>query len=68
MAINYVILFKGVLGRTDYRALYRQEYTEHDSDEGHIVKVHGAPGAPAMITADMVDSFYKYQTGAKAFF
>ena len=21
--VNYVILFKGVLGRTDYRALYR---------------------------------------------
>ncbi len=26
--INYVVLFKGVLGRTDYRALYKQEYTE----------------------------------------
>ncbi len=28
--INYVVLFKGVLGRTDYRALYKQEYTEQD--------------------------------------
>lgn len=25
---NYVVLFKGVLGRTDYRALYKQEYSE----------------------------------------
>ena len=25
---NYVVLFKGQLGRTDYRALYRQEYSE----------------------------------------
>ncbi len=61
-----MVLFKGVLGRTDYRALYKQEYTEQDSD-GFIVKVHGAPGAPAHITANMVDSFYKYNSGAKEF-
>ena len=63
---NYVVLFKGVLGRTDYRALYRQDYSEHDED-GQIVKVHGAPGAPATISANMVDGFYKYNSGAKEF-
>ena len=51
--VNHTILFKGVLGRTDYRALYRQEYDEHD-DLGHIAKVHGAPGAPPHITANMI--------------
>ena len=51
--VNHTILFKGVLGRTDYRALYRQEYDEHN-DLGHIVKVHGAPGAPSHITANMI--------------
>lgn len=47
---NFVILFKGVLGRTDYRALYRFEETE-----GHAVKVHGMSTAPETISADMVD-------------
>lgn len=64
--VNYTILFKGVLGRTDYRALYRQEYDEHD-DLGHIEKVHGAQGAPPKITAKMVQTFYKYSSGAKEF-
>ena len=64
---NYVVLFKGVLGRTDYRALYRQDYSEQDAEDGHIVKVHGAPAAPAFITANMVDSFYKYNSGSKEF-
>ena len=63
---NYVVLFKGVLGRTDYRALYKQDFSEQDQD-GFIVKVHGAPGAPATITANMVDSFYKYNSGNKEF-
>ena len=63
---SYVVLFKGVLGRTDYRALYRQDYSEQDQD-GYIAKVHGAPGAPTTITANMVDKFYKYNSGGKNF-
>lgn len=63
---SFVVLFKGVLGRTDYRALYRQDYSEQDQD-GYITKVHGAPGAPATITANMVDKFYKYNSGGKNF-
>ena len=65
-ACNYVVLFKGVLGRTDYRALYRQDYSEQDQ-EGQIIKVHGAPGAPTVISAEMVHAFYKYNSGAKEF-
>ena len=61
-ATNFVILFKGVLGRNDYRALYKPEM-----DESGLVKVHGAPGAPAEITADMVMTFYKYNSGSKEF-
>ena len=64
--VNHTILFKGVLGRTDYRALYRQEYDEHN-DLGHVIKVHGAPGAPPRITAKMIKTFYKYTTGSKEF-
>ena len=59
-------MFKGVLGRTDYRALYRQEYTMHD-EEGHLAKVHGAPGAPQKVTIDMVLGLYKYSSGSKEF-
>ena len=46
--INLVILFKGHLGRTDYRALY------HNDGEGEIIKIHGAANAPDRITGDMV--------------
>lgn len=63
---SFVVLFKGVLGRTDYRALYRQDYSEHDQD-GVIFKVHGAPAAPQLITSDMVDSFFKYSSGSKEY-
>ena len=52
--VNYIILFKGVLGRTDYRALYRQEYDKETDVDGQIVKVHGVAGAPSVITGDMV--------------
>lgn len=34
---------------------------------GHIEKVHGAPGAPQKITAKMIQTFYKYNSGAKEF-
>ena len=64
---NYVVLFKGQLGRTDYRALYRQEYTVEQDQEATIVKVHGAPGAPTVVSAEMVQGFFKYNSGAKEF-
>ena len=64
---NYVILFKGVLGRNDYRALYKMGLDVGSEDEARIVKVHGAPGAPAQVTADMVMTLYKYNSGSKEF-
>ena len=59
---NFIILFKGVLGRTDFRALYR-----FDEVSGQGVKVHGAASAPDIVTHDMVDGFFKYDSGAKEF-
>ena len=59
--LNYIILFKGHLGRTDYRALY------HNDGDGEIVKIHGAATAPDRITGDMVQSFYKYNSGRLEF-
>ena len=60
--LNYVILFKGHLGRTDYRALY-----QNDGADGHIVKIHGAASAPEKISGDMVQSFFKYNSGRLEF-
>lgn len=59
---NYVVLFKGVLGRTDYRALYR-----FDELEGQAIKVHGAASAPDTITDSMINSYYKYNSGAREY-
>ena len=59
---NYIVLFKGVLGRTDYRALYR-----FDEVGERAVKVCGAATAPDVITDNMVNSFFKYNSGAKEY-
>lgn len=59
---NYVILFKGHLGRTDYRALY-----QNDEGEGTIFKIHGVASAPETITGDMVQSYFKYNSGRLEF-
>jgi len=57
---NYIILFKGNLGRTDYRAIYINE-------NGTISKLNGPSSAPDELTADMVDKFYRYNSGQKKF-
>ena len=59
---NFIVLFKGVLGRTDYRALYR-----FDEVEGMGTKMHGAASAPETIRAEMVANFYKYNSGSKEY-
>ena len=61
-ACNFIVLFKGVLGRTDYRALYR-----FDEAAGHGFKVHGAGSAPEIVTHEMVNGFFKYNSGAKEY-
>lgn len=63
---NFIILFKGVLGRNDYRALYKMSLDDFDEEAG-IEKIAGAANAPAHITADMVMTFYKYNSGSKEF-
>jgi hypothetical protein len=57
---NYIVLFKGNLGRTDYKALYVNENET-------ITKIHGPGSAPDELTAEMVDKFYRYTSGQKKF-
>jgi hypothetical protein len=57
---NYVILFKGMLGRQDYRALYAMT-------ELGVQKIHGHVQAPMTLTPDMIESYYRYNSGAKEF-
>jgi len=45
---GYVILFKGMLGRQDYKALYMNP----DDGLGEIKKLHGLPQAPETIRVD----------------
>jgi hypothetical protein len=58
---NFVILFKGVLGRCDYKALY-----QHDVD-GEVVKILGPSTAPEFIENEMVEHYFKYNSGNKEF-
>ena len=58
---NYIILFKGLLGRQDYRALYRI------AENGEITKVHGHAQAPAIVGPEMIETFWRYNSGAKEF-
>jgi len=57
---HYIILFKGVLGRHDYRALYSLE-------KDRVEKIHGAALAPQTIEPEMVAHFYRYNSGQKDF-
>ena len=58
---NFIILFKGVLGRCDYKALY-----QHDVD-GEVRKIFGAQTAPDTILSEMVEHFFKYNNSGKEF-
>jgi hypothetical protein len=55
-------MFKGHLGRTDYRALYYLS-----PDESELIQLHGGEKVPESITASMVSQFFKYSTGSKEY-
>lgn len=59
-ALNFIIVFKGNLGRKDLRALY-------ELSEGAVHKVFGPSNCPEEIVAADVKSFFRYDSGAKEF-
>ena len=69
---NFIILFKGMIGRQDFRALYQvQEFDEHGGEmaaNGPILtKVSGQASAPQQLTPDMIEGYFRYNSGAKQF-
>lgn len=57
----YIILFRGNLGRQDFKALY-----SHDGSGG-VIKIYGPPNVPDMLEDKMVEKFFRYDSGAKTF-
>lgn len=60
--LNFVISFKGTLGRHELGALY-----EHDLAAGYLQKLYGPPAYPEHVTAALVQSCYRYDSSAREF-
>lgn len=64
----YVIMFRGNLGRQDYRALYC-----HDGGgaggliSGTVQKLHGPTTIPDVLDDKMIEKFFRYESGIKSF-
>ena len=56
----YVILFRGNLGRQDYKALYCHDGASVPS------KIHGN-NAPETLDSAMIEKYYRYDSGNKIF-
>jgi len=59
-ALNFIIVFKGNLGRRDLKALYELE-------EDSVRKVFGPANCPETLTPSDVKSYFRYDSGAKEF-
>jgi len=57
----YLILFRGNLGRQDFRALYCH------NGSLTIFKLHGPPSVPDVLEDRMVEKFFRYESSSKAF-
>ncbi len=57
----YVVMFRGNLGRQDYKALY-----SHDGI-GTVIKIHGPSNAPDYLEDRVIDKFFRYDSGNKVF-
>eukprot|EP00916_Digyalum_oweni_P011068 GHVL01018400.1.p1 GENE.GHVL01018400.1~~GHVL01018400.1.p1 ORF type:complete len:1023 (+),score=180.12 GHVL01018400.1:56-3124(+) len=57
---SFVIVFKGVLGRQDFRALYAYK-------DGQYIKTLSLYNSPPVLQDKMVDVFFRYDTGAREF-
>ena len=59
---NFVIVFRGELGRQDLKALY-----EFDAATEEVRKLYGPGIWPDVIDASHVHSYYRYDSGSKEF-
>lgn len=57
----YIILFRGNLGRQDYKALYA-----HDGICG-VTRIHGPPTVPEILEDKMVEKFFRYDSSNRIF-
>ncbi len=59
---NFIIVFRGELGRQDLKALY-----EYDSTTEAVRKLYGPGMWPDALEPSVVHSYYRYDSGAKEF-
>jgi len=57
---NFIILFKNT-GRQTFQGLYAFDI------EGEVKKIHGQEKLPAILTEQMIATYYKYSSGSKVF-
>lgn len=57
----YIILFRGNLGRQDFKALF-----SHDGI-GTVEKIYGPNSVPECLEDKMVEKFFRYDSGNKVF-
>ena len=62
----YIIMFRGNLGRSDFRALYCHEGGSPDIS-GTVCKLHGPSNIPEILEDKMIEKFFRYESGAKSF-
>lgn len=61
--VNTIVLFKDTTEtRQDFKALYT-----YDDEEGVVEQVCGLKDAPSVLEEDMVQNFFRYDSGAKEF-
>jgi len=60
--LYFIIVFKSELGKRDMKALY-----SHDTTNGEVAKVWGAPHLPELLESTMVKVFFRYDSGAREF-
>jgi len=60
--LHYIILFKGSNTRFDFRALYSYEPSLNSTE-----KIISVGNAPATLNEDQVQTFFRYNTGAREF-
>ena len=63
---HYVILFRGHLNRSDYKALYYHDGL-NSQEIVSLTKLHGPASAPEMLLPGQCEKYFRYESGAKAF-
>jgi len=60
--VNFIIVFKPMPGRQDFKALYA-----YDTATEEIRKVHAIGNAPVLLDPSIVENYYRYNSGGKEF-